>query len=317
MKRIGMAALLAVLMIWLGVTACAETVVGDPMARLRSEDVTYNGETYRPKRRHSTVLLMGTDHYADEVGSAAYRSGVQADFLMLLVFDDNAQTVTPVQINRDTLAPVTMLSAFGQNTGEWNTQICLAYSFGDGREESCKLTLQAVRKLLHNVTIDHYMALNLDAIPVINDALGGVTVTLADDFAAYDETMRAGETITLHGKQAEYYVRMRYGVGDESNLSRLERQRTFLEQAGSLLKQKVSESASFAENMLSQLQPYLTTDMARGRMINLGNSAAGYQLLPMVEMTGESRLGSNGFMEFTPDEDALMRMVLSVFYDKV
>lgn len=319
MNRKWAAAALAVLMVLLGLVcaAAAETVVGDPLARLNAGQIEIDGEMYRPKRRLVSVLMLGTDRYAQDVSQTDYRSGVQADFLLLLAIDDNAQTITPIQINRDTMMDIRTFSVFGSETGMWNAQICLSYSFGDAKEQSCALTAEAVSRLLSGVAVDYTLSVSLDAIAALNDALGGVTVTLEDDFTAYDPAMTAGTTLTLAGKQAEYYLRMRYGVGDSSNQLRLDRQRNYLSSAASILRSRIGGDKQFIDRLFADIEPYLVTDMTRGFMINLGNRASQYEIKPIEQIEGETVLGDSGYMEFYPDQDALERLVLSAFYDKV
>lgn len=163
----------------------AETIIGDVDARINDGKVEYEGASFRPKRRITTVLFMGIDQMHDETQTVTKRNGGQADFILLGVIDDNAKTVNLIQINRDTLAEVQVLSPFGQETGTWKTQLCHAHSFGDGKQQSCELTVSAVQHLMLGITIDHYIAMNLSGISVLNDALGGVTVTLKDDFSTY------------------------------------------------------------------------------------------------------------------------------------
>lgn len=310
-------ALLLVLLLCFACMTSAETVVGDPMARFRANDIEYEGKTYRPRSRLTTTLVIGTDRYAEEMPSLSYRSGVQADFLLLLVVDDAAETITPVQINRDSMIGVDTYSLFGADTGRRESQICLSYSFGDGRETSCALTKDAVSRLLSGAKIDYTLALNLDAIPVLNDALGGVTVTLEDDFTVYDPAMTAGTTLTLRGKQAEYYLRMRYFVGDTTNALRLERQKNYLACAAPLLRDRMGESGRFLNELMDSVEPYLVTDMARGFLINLGNRARLYEILPTRTLEGETVTGADGHVEFYPDEAALRQLVFDVFYTVV
>lgn len=297
--------------------AWAETVVGDVNARLNQGQIEVGGEKYRPKKRLNTVLLIGTDQEDAEQTRIDFRSGGQADFLVLLVMDDNAETVTPIQINRDTMARINTLNSFGQDTGLWTAQICLSHSFGDGREQSCGFTVDAVSRFLKDRPIDHFISLSLDGITVFNDALGGVEVTLEDDFSAYDETMIPGATLVLRGKQAEYFVRMRYHVGEQSNVSRLARQRTYMESAKALLKEKIHADSRFAEDLFDALSPYMITDMSKGGLINLADLINRYEVLPMMEIAGESSVGANGLMEFYPDEDSLQSIVLAAFYEKI
>lgn len=298
-------------------TVSAETVVGDPASRMNAGQIEYEGTNYRPKRRLTTVLLIGTDTTNETEVNASFRDGGQADFLLLLVFDENEKTIRPVQINRDTMTEIRAFSEFGQETGLWKAQICLAHSFGDGKEQSCKLTVDAVSRYLKDIQIDGYVAMNLDGISAFNDALGGITVTLEEDFSAYDSTMLQGTTITLHGKQAEYYTRMRYNIGDQTNASRMLRQETYIKQAAIRFKEKIEATPSFAEAVYWELNPYIVTDMTQGRMINLASLASHYQVFEMLEIDGTGSLGDSGYIEFYPDDKAVWETVLSLFYDEM
>ena len=49
-------------------------------------------------------------------------------------------------------------------------------------ESSCENTVDAVSDMLYGIKIDGYIAMNIDAIKVINHLAGGVPVTIEDDF---------------------------------------------------------------------------------------------------------------------------------------
>ena len=127
--------------------------------------------------------------------------------------------------------------------------------------------------------------------------------------------MKAGETLTLTGAQAEYFVRGRTGVGDQTNISRLARQRVYMHAAAEVLMEKSAQSAGFANGMYQAVEPYLVTDMSKGRLINLANSISKYEILPMTTIDGEAVVGSYGAMEFYPDEDSLTEAVVGLFFE--
>lgn len=316
MKRILIALLTVLLLVQ---CAAAETVVGDVEARLNAGQIEVDGVKYRPKKRLTTVLLIGTDQEQEQAEKKVndFRSGGQADFLVLLAADENTETILPVQINRDTLTRIQTLNSFGRDAGLWTAQICLSHSFGDGKEQSCRFTADAVSRYLGDAVIDNYVALNLAGIPAFNDALGGVTVTLEDDFSAYDETMTPGTTLTLQGPQAEYFVRMRYYVGEQSNASRLKRQKVYMEGAQAILEEKIHADAQFFIDFFEAMGPYIVTDMSTGRLINFADLIGRCEFLPMAEIEGESFVGENGLMEFHPDEESLQSVILAAFYDRV
>ena len=56
----------------------------------------------------------------------------------------------------DAMAKVTVLSVYGEETGERVMQICLAHSYGANREENAQHTARAVRRLMNDLEIDGY-----------------------------------------------------------------------------------------------------------------------------------------------------------------
>lgn len=65
------------------------------------------------------------------------------------------------------------------------------------------------------------------------------------------------------------------------------------------------------------LQPYLTTSMAKGQLVNEAWAAKDYTRLDTIKPDGTYQVGEDGFMEFYPDADALQQAVLQLFYEKL
>lgn len=281
--------------------------------------ILYNGAAYRQKTRLTTILMMGIDTMAETTtDGASFRSGGQADYLILLVIDHEGQTITPIQIDRDTMAEITILGILGNVTGTRLTQICLSHGFGDGREQSCQLTKEAASRLLLGVDIQFYFALNLDGIATLNDALGGVTVTLADDFTSLDASMQKGTTLTLQGKQAEYFVRSRMSIGVGTNEARMVRQQVFWDGLSQRIKERIQteNSANFIGDLFDLLKPYLITDMSRGRLINEVWKSHDYSSHSAIHPSGTYETGDDGFIEFHVNEAALENLVIKTYFQK-
>ena len=298
---------------WLENRNQPEQVRGDYRERLGYEAVLeVEGVPYRRRKNLTSILMMGVDRDSPGVGT---RSGGQADFLRLVVLDSSAKKVTQIQIDRDTMTPITILGILGDKSGVRTAQICLSHGYGDGGAQSCELTMDAVSNLLFGTPIDFYVAMNLNGIAALNDAVGGVTVTLEHDFSALDPAMTPGTTLTLRGKQAEYFVRNRKDIGVGTNEARMARQQAYLDQLAEQLDTKLSNDKDFAGMLYDALEDYLTTDLSRGRLINETWNAMGYERLPLIELAGEHRVGEDGFMQFIVDEDALRRKVMELFYE--
>lgn len=279
------------------------------------ETVEVDGVTYRKKSRLTTILVMGVDHETQETYD--YRKAGQADFLRLIVLDNKNKTVQQLQIDRDTITPVTMLGVLGDRYEPVTQQICLGYAFGDGRQSSCEVTVEAVENLLGGQKIDQYLSMGLDGISTLNDLAGGVTVTLKDDFSAIDPAMTKGTTLTLWGDQAEVYVRTRRSIGVGTNEARMARQEQYIRQITSQLDAKVQQDQNFVLTAYDALEPYLYTNIPRGQLANEAWAAKDYERMDTIKPDGTYQVGEDGFMEFYPDADALQQAVLQLFYEKV
>lgn len=301
---------------WLETRNAKPEARGDAMQRLASQTVEVNGEPYRRRDELTTILLMGIDHASDAVVSG-YRNGGQADFLRLIAIDPVADTVSQLSIDRDTMTPITILGVLGNRSGVRTAQVSLSHGFGDGGAQSCELTVDAVSNLLLGTPIDFYVAMDLDGISVLNDMVGGVEVTLEDDFSALDPAMTKGTTLTLVGDQAEYYVRNRLNIGVGTNESRMARQEEYLAAISVLIDGNVHADKNFIGRLYDALEPYLTTNMTRGRLINEIWNARDYARTQTASLPGTHQVGTDGFMQFYVDEAALEQTVLAQYYEKL
>ena len=75
----------------------------------------------------------------------------------------------------------------------------------------------------------------------------------------------------------------------------------------------MSEGEEEIGALYDALAPYLTTDMSRGRLVNTLWSAREYARTTPLAPEGSHEIGSDGFMEFHADDDALKAMVLELF----
>jgi len=302
---------------WLEKRAEKPEARGDYRQRnLYDATVEIDGRAYRERKGITTFLLLGIDGASAGTGSG-YRSGGQADFLDLVIVDASRRIVTQLEIDRDTMTPIPILGVLGDRAGVRTAQISLSHGFGDGREKSCELTVEAVSNLLYHAPVDFYIAMNLDGISVLNDRVGGVEVTLEEDFSALDPAMTRGAMLTLTGSQAEIYVRSRQGVGNGTNEARMIRQKQYVSQLMNRLDACIREDQSYTGRLYDALAPYLVTNCARGRLINEVWFARDYERAETMLPKGTHRMGSDGFMQFEADADDLKRIVLELFYEPI
>ena len=291
--------------------------VGSLEGRFPSETLTmqYGGRTWTYRKNALTnLLLIGVDWEESESSSSGRYAG-QADFLLLVTLDRTNKTVFTLQLDRDTMADIRIYGPFGDYTGIQTAQICLSHAYGANDAANCENTVWAVSRLLGGIPIDGYLALDMSSIALFNDALGGVTVTLEDDLSALDPEMTVGATVTLHGAQAETFVRSRMAVGDGKNTSRMRRQRAFIKAAEELLFQGMNEDMNFVGSVYDALEGHITTDIKRGWLINKAYECKAYQRLDMVTPAGSHSVSADGFMEFYADTDSLNALLTEHYFE--
>lgn len=284
-----------------------------PASEIDETSVKYNGTEYVLKDQVETFLVMGLDKFEGAVTNDSYNNDQQADFLMLFVFDNDAQTCTAIHINRDTMASMNILGVAGQKIDTVTKQIALAHTYGNGREVSCRNTADAVSGLLLGMKVDHYISLTMDAVPIFNDFVGGVEVTVLDDFAGIDDTLVKGETVTLLGDHALHYVRTRYGLEDSSNSTRMERQKQYLKSLYAKTQQCMENDDEFIVEASLKMADYIVSDRSVTQLQELMRKVSAYEFVEISSFEGESVLGEQ-FIEFYPDEDSIQNIVMDLFY---
>ena len=290
--------------------------MSDGFGQLRT--VEYNGATYREKPAITTLLIAGidkTDTSADRV-SNTYRNGGQADFLMLVAIDHTDKQICQLQIDRDTMTDVVTLGIFGNETGTRNMQICLSHAFGKTPADNARYTIRAVQNLLEGIEIDDYYIVNYTAVPVLNDLLGGVTVHMDYDMTSVHPGWQKGLDITLHGQEAEDFVRSRMTVGAGTNEERMVRQNEFMRKAFSRMSERIKADTSFADTLVKSLREIAETNLTARELTNELSQAVGYEILPVDHPEGEYTIGSDGFVEFHMREGAAVEWVLDHLYTR-
>lgn len=278
-----------------------------------STDIKYKGEDYKLKDGIETVLILGLDKF-EGGDDDSYNNDKQADFLMLLVIDHDNSSCTALHINRDTIAEMDILGVAGDKVGTVSKQIALAHTYGNGKEVSCRNTAEAVSDLLMNIQIDHYVSLTMDAVSVYNDFIGGVEVTVLDDFSGIDDVLIKGEKVTLTGEHALNYVRTRYGLDDSSNSQRMVRQRQYIEAVYEKTLKSLENDSSFAVKAGAKLADYIVTDYTGNGLQELAEQIKDYQFVEICELEGRNIKGEK-HMEFYPDEDSVQETVVRLFYE--
>ncbi len=277
-----------------------------------SKTITRNGVDYFPKQDMTVVMVLGIDNFGPVKDSGSYNNDGVADMAALLVFDESESSIRVLALNRDTMADVPVLGLGGKYAGTVKEQLGLAHTYGSGLEDSCENMKKPVSDFLYGLNIDYYVAMNMDAIALVNDAVGGVKVVVEDDFSAVDATLTKGEHV-LKGEQAVHFVRSRQSVGDNLNLSRMERQEAYMNGLMDAVKMKLDAESGVVATIYEQVSDYMVTDLSVNAVSGMLERYGDYSLVEIVSPEGENVLGEK-YYEYYVDEAKLDELILRLFY---
>lgn len=279
---------------------------------VQTKTITRGGVKYFPRQDINVILLMGINQ-SGPAHAEEPNHGNSADMVALVVVDEAAESWSILNLNRDAMVDMPQLDLEGKEIGTMFAQLAYAHTYGTGVEDSCENTRKAVSNFLGGVTIDYYVAMNVDAISMLNDAVGGVTVNVTDDFSQVDPSLPMG-TITLTGDQARSFVQSRWYVGDELNLSRIERQKQYMNGFAEAFRKTVETSdVEFVLNTYNTVAPYLVSDLPVSTLSSMVERYIDYPLSAVHSLKGENKLVNN-YYEFYVDEDHLEELRLELFY---
>ena len=274
--------------------------------------ITRDGKDYFPRQDVTVVMVLGIDLYGPAESSNYYRNHGSADSIMLLIFDKTNKESTVLCLNRDTMLEMDVLGVKGEYAGTTYGQLALAHTYGTGLKDSCVNVKNTLENFLHGLTVDYYVSMRMDAISVLNDAVGGVTVNVVDDFSLVNPSITMGE-LTLMGEQAIDFVRTRKEVSDQTNLTRMERQKEYMDNFLKSFHQRELEDANFSVKMYEEVSPYIVTDCSVETLSGMLSSYSDYTIRDVVIPEGENIL-SDGHYEFHVDEEKLDHLIVELFY---
>ncbi len=285
-----------------------------PALNFEDRYVEFEGQKYTRKKNVDTFLVMGLDKFDGDVVSDSYNNDQQADFLMLFVFDNEAKKCKALHINRDSMTDVNVLGVAGNKVDTIQAQIALSHTYGNGREVSCRNTVDSVSSLLLGSKIDHYISLTMDSVAVFNDLLDGVEVEVLDDFSGIDDFLVKGETVTLMGEHALNYVRTRRGLEDSTNNTRMKRQQQYMDALYKKAMERIDADEEFIIEASLAMSDYIVSDRSVTQLQEIARKFTEYEFERLEDITGETVRGES-FMEFYPGEESVFKTVIELFYE--
>lgn len=200
------------------------------------------------KKKPFSVLILGTD-----TGDLGRHDKGRTDTMILMTVNPKTKNVAMLSIPRDTEVHV-------PGSGDDHDKINAAYTL-----TGVNGAIKTVQNML-DVPIDFYMLVNMGGLTKTVDAVGGVTVDPPLTFKYGAANVKKHKKVTLNGKQALDYSRMRHDdpLGD---YGRQYRQRQVIQ---SLIHKALSVSSiTRYRQLLNSIDKNMKTDMTYSDMVTI------------------------------------------------
>lgn len=301
----------------------SENIRSENQANREGYYVTYQGKEYKYNDDMINILLLGIDkkgNIEDEV------QGIQglADTIILISVDTNNNNLYMTAIPRDTITEIRQTDVEGNFVQTTKDKLTLQYGYGKDAQESNELMVKTVSNLMRNLPIQRYCAINLDAIPILNDTIGGVDVTALETVQSSNGTVyfTEGENVHLEGDTARQYIQIRDVNQVGSAMGRLNRQKQYINAFYSQGVAAVKKDLGLPLSLYNALQPYMYTNINLEDVTYLGTEMLHMNFDPsqLTQIPGEAVFDENykdGRTVFNVDEDGLQQWIMQTYYKEV
>ncbi len=289
-RRVGLVTLAVALFVvsgagfaWYDLQSRLTTVDIDPIIGKTGRPGTEPPDSY--DGRAVNLLVLGTDSRSGEnnvdgsEGSDEV-SVARSDTALLMHVSADRKRIDAVSIPRDTLVDIPECKRLdGDTTGaEEDGQFNSAFANGAGTGNDKKAiasgaacTWKTVEKMT-DIRIDDFVVVDFNGLSKVVDSLGGVHVQVAE---AIDDPDYTGMTLDegcqkLDGQAALQYARVRHGVGDGSDISRISRQQSLM---NAMVSKALASSVLTKTGFLTSTLETLTTSERIGELTTLSGLA--------------------------------------------
>jgi LCP family protein required for cell wall assembly len=198
---------------------------------LKTVDINQALGTDRPTKADNgseNILVLGSDTRAGgnkKLGGGTDDGSARSDTAMIVHVYEGHKKASVVSIPRDTLVDRPECTDAKGDAHRAAHGVMFNESYGTGGAACAVKTVES----LTGLRMDHYLEVDFSGFQKLIDDLGGVQVTTTK--AIHDPNSHLDLTAgahTLDGRQALGLVRTRHGVGDGSDLGRIQLQQAFV-----------------------------------------------------------------------------------------
>ncbi|MFF8927469.1 LCP family protein [Streptomyces longwoodensis] len=198
---------------------------------LKSVDIDQALGTDRPTKADNgseNILVLGSDTRSGsnkKLGGGTDDGSARSDTAMIVHVYRGHRTASVVSIPRDTLIDRPACTDPKGVTHDAARDVMFNSAYSTGGAACAVKTVES----MSGVRMDHYLEVDFAGFQKLIDQLGGVRITTTKDIDDPESHLRlkAGAH-ALDGEQALGLVRTRHGVGDGSDLGRIQLQQAFV-----------------------------------------------------------------------------------------
>nr|WP_307167654.1 LCP family protein [Streptomyces rishiriensis] len=251
----------------LGVGGVGAWVYNDLNNNINSADVDDKLGENRPENLSpgsKNIMIVGSD--SRDGANAKYGKDLttmQSDTLMVLHIPADRKWASVVSFPRDSWVEIPSCEkGDGSSSSPHHFKINEAFALGGSNGKVGEAAACSIKTVEANtgLRIDHFMSVDFSGFKGMVDALEGIEVcpkqAIHDKKSHLD--IEAG-CQTVKGETALAYVRVRYGVGDGSDIGRIGRQQEFMDALAKKAKSKLT-SPDAMYGFLQSITKSLTTD---------------------------------------------------------
>jgi LCP family protein required for cell wall assembly len=198
---------------------------------LRSVDINQALGGDRPTKIDNgseNILVLGSDTRTGKnrkLGGGTDDGSARSDTAMIVHVYEGHKKASVVSVPRDTLVERPQCTDTKGTAHPAASGVMFNEAYSTGGAACAVKTVESIT----GIRMDHYLEVDFQGFQKLIDDLGGVRVTTAKDIADPQShlNLKAGPH-TLDGEQALGLVRTRHGVGDGSDLGRIQLQQAFI-----------------------------------------------------------------------------------------
>lgn len=256
---------------------------------IKSVDIDQALGTDRPTKVDNgseNILVLGSDTRSGsnkKLGGGTDDGSARSDTAMIVHVYEGHKKASVVSVPRDTLIDRPECTDSEGTEHDAATSVMFNSAYTTGGAACAVKTVESMT----GIRMDHYLEVDFSGFQKLIDELGGVQVTTTKDISDSEShlNLKAG-THTLTGKQALGLVRTRHGVGDGSDLGRIQLQQAFIKALINQIKTvDLFDSPKKLYNLANTATNAVTTDSGLGSVNKLMSFANGLKGISSKNMT--------------------------------